>query len=471
VTQITRVTCGRLFDGLRDEPSCNETIVIRDGVFSYVGPTAAAPPRARGEEPLDCSGAFVMPGLIDVHTHFAYGNAKTEEDIDLYGSLEFRTVRGLYFAQQVLAAGYTSICAPGDAGRVTIAIRDAINAGLFKGPRITTAGPYITSRQGLTDWYPTWIGVPDTAIGVLVRSRDEAIEAIRCQVKDGVDCIKIAMDGKLSRGNGDLVAAFNQDETTAMVTEAHRLGRKVISHCRGREATLYSARAGIDLIFHASYMDDECLEAMLEHGCSVGPTLTYLRHMVDFTMPTDPYSVKGRPAASQREFESACTALAKAHKAGVPMLTGTDSGFAITPYGEWHAREIELFVDYLGMTPAEALRAATSVSASILHNGEKLGRIAVGARADLVVIDGDPLADVSILLDRDRFKHIILGGETVHIDRARYNPLKVSDFAMTFWNDLYTQERVAELKLIERGPKRRREIAEAVVVGSTPYGE
>ena len=440
-----RINCGRLFDGSGDAVSRDQTIIVRDGHFAYVGPARDAPPPAAGDEVMDCSADFVMPGLIDVHTHFAYGNAKTEEDIDLYASLEFRTVRGLYFAQQVLAAGYTSACAPGDAGRVTIAIRDAIDAGLFKGPRITTAGPYITSRQGLTDWYPTWIGVPDTAIGVLVRSTDEAVEAIRRQVKDGVDCIKIAMDGKLARDNGELVAAFTQAETTAMVAEAHRLGRKVISHCRGREATLYSARAGIDLIFHASYMDDECLDAMLENGCAIGPTLTYLRHMVDFTMPTDAYSVKGRPPVSQREFEAACTALTKAHKAGVPLLTGTDSGFAITPYGEWHAREIEIFVKYLGMRPAEALRCATSVSTRILRGGDKLGRIEAGAKADLVVIDGDPLADVSILLDRGRFKHILLGGELIRIERATYDPLKVSDFAMTFWSDLYTQERVAEL--------------------------
>ena len=102
-----------------------------------------------------------MPGLIDVHTHLAYGNAKSEEDIDLYSPLEFRTLRGMFFAQKGAAAGYTALCSPGDAGQISLSIRNAIRAGLFEGPRVMAAGPYITTHQGLTDWYPTWIGAPD----------------------------------------------------------------------------------------------------------------------------------------------------------------------------------------------------------------------------------------------------------------------------------------------------------------------
>ena len=118
-----------------------------------------APPfeRARGDRTLDYSGCFVMPGLIDVHTHLAYGNAKSEEDIDLYSPLEFRTLRGLFFAQKVAAAGFTAICSPGDAGQISLSIRNAIRAGLFDGPRVMAAGRYVTTHQGLTDWYPTWM--------------------------------------------------------------------------------------------------------------------------------------------------------------------------------------------------------------------------------------------------------------------------------------------------------------------------
>ena len=248
----THVRCGTLFAGDETAPGAMPRSASATTARS---PSSAIPPRRRRsavhDTVLDYSGLFVMPGLLDVHTHLAYGNAKSEEDIDLYQPMEFRALRALFFAQKVVAAGYTSICAPGDAGQISLSVRNAINFGLFDGPRVTAAGRYLTTRQGLTDWYPTWIGVPDTSIGRLVTNKDEAIEEIRVQVKNGVDCIKIAMDGMQTRDDGSLVAAFNQDETTTMVTEAHRLGKRVVVHAMGREAVLYSARAGVDLIFHA----------------------------------------------------------------------------------------------------------------------------------------------------------------------------------------------------------------------------
>src|SRR6202789_2537366 len=329
----THVRCGTLLAGDETAPRSDATIGFGDDAkIAFVADTANAPQVAAQDTVLDYSGLFVMPGLIDVHTHLAYGNAKSEEDIDLYQPMEFRALRALFFAQKVVAAGYTSICAPGDAGQISLSVRDAINFGLFEGPRVTAAGRYLTTRQGLTDWYPTWIGVPDTSIGRLVTNKDEAIEEIRVQVKNGVDCIKIAMDGTLKRGDGSLVAAFNQDETASMVNEAHRLGKPVGVHARGREATLYSARAGVDLIFHAYYLDDECIEAMLKTGSAIGPTMTFPRNIIDFTQPHDPAAKRGRPAQVERVYAQACAAMRKAREAGIPMLTGTDSGFAVTPY-------------------------------------------------------------------------------------------------------------------------------------------
>src|SRR5690348_6783122 len=223
----TFVRCGNLFTGREDEAQAGGTLVFdRDGRLSYAGPEAGAPRRATSDRLINHSGQFVMPGLIDVHTHLAYGNAKSEEDIDLYSPMEFRTLRGMFFAQKCLAAGYTALCSPGDAGQISLSIRNAIRAGLFDGPRVMAAGRYVTTHQGLTDWYPTWIGAPETSIGKLVTTSAEAVEEIRRQVKDGVDCIKIALDGIQRRENGELVAAFTQDETEIMVRETHRLGKK-----------------------------------------------------------------------------------------------------------------------------------------------------------------------------------------------------------------------------------------------------
>lgn len=449
----TYVRCGALFTGSEDIERHNQTLAIDDGGrLGWVGATDTARAPEKGDTVLDYSELFVMPGLHDVHTHLAYGNAKTEEDIDLYQPMEFRSIRGLFFAQKCIAAGYTSICAPGDAGQISLSVRNAINFGLFDGPRVTAAGRYLTTRQGLTDWYPTWIGVPDTSIGRLVTSRDEAIEEIRVQVKNGVDCIKVALDGVQRRPDGELIAAFDQRETDAIVTEAHRLGRKVVVHARGREATLYAARAGVDLIFHAYYLDQECIDAMLESGSAIGPTLTFPRNIVDFTRPTEPAWLKGRIGDVQREYQVACENLRKAREAGVPMLTGSDSGFAVTPYGEWHAREIEIFVNDLGFTPAAALRAATAGTATFMAHGSSLGVLEPGRAADFIAVKGSPLKDVSILQDKARIRHVHIGGKRVAIAARGYDPRQVTDQAWTNWNDLYTQERVQELGI---RPERR----------------
>lgn len=446
----THLRCGTLFTGASSNSCDEQTVVFRGSRITYVGPTSKAPAPMAADQVVDHSHDFVMPGLIDVHTHLAYGNAKSEEDIDLYASLEFRALRGMFFAQHVLAAGFTSICAPGDAGRVTTAIRDAIEAGLFPGPRITTAGPYVTSRQGLTDFYPTWIGVPETAIGRLVRSRDEAIEEIRRQVKDGVDCIKLAMDGVQRTPEGELIAAFSQSETTAMVEEAHRLGRKVVAHARGREATLYCARAGVDLIYHAFEMDQECLDEILRNKCVIGPTLTLMRNWADFTRGSDGSFARRKDLDTEGDYQRWCENLARARAAGVPMVTGTDSGFAVTPYGEWHAKEIEIFVKHLGYSPGEALMAATSVAAPLLRTHQKVGVLEAGRFADITVFDANPLEDVSILLERDRLKAVYLGGNPVDLRVRGYDPRAVSDFSLNHWNDLYTRERVADLSALER---------------------
>ncbi|BBK34931.1 dipeptidase [Allostella sp. ATCC 35155] len=446
------VRCGTLFTGAGETADSEQTVVVGDdGRITHVGPTASAPAPARGDTVLDYSDRFVMPGLHDVHTHLAYGNAKSEEDIDLYAPLEFRSLRALFFAQKCIAAGYTSICAPGDAGQISLSVRNAIRAGLFDGPRVTAAGRYLTTRQGLTDWYPSWIGAPETSIGRLVASKDEAVEEIRVQVKNGVDCIKLAMDGFHRRANGELVAAFTQDETDVMVREAQRLGKKVVVHARGREATLYSARAGVDLIFHAYYLDDECLDALVKSGSAIGPTLTFPRNIVDFTQAHEPAHIKGRIPDTQREFEVACENLRRAKAAGVPMMTGTDSGFAVTPYGEWHARELEIFVQHLGFTPGEALRAATQVTARFMADGERTGVLAPGMAADFIVVDGSPLQNVSILLDKKRIQAVFIDGKEMRIPPRGYDPRKVTDFAWSNWTDLYTQERVAELQGHTRG--------------------
>ena len=439
------IRCGRLFTGLEDEVRGDQTVVIEHGRLTYVGPSATAPAAAPGEEVVDHSSHFVLPGLIDVHVHLSYGNAACQEDIDLYAPREFRALRALVAAQTVLAAGYTSVADPTASGLCSFAVRDAIDAGLFPGPRITSSGQQLSSRQGLADYYPTWFGVPATAVGARARNSGEGIEKIRRQVKDGADFIKIAMDGVLTnQRTGELVACYDQQETQTMVTEAHRLGRKVVVHARSREGVLYAARAGVDVILHAYDMDEEGLEAVLENECMLCPTLCLMVNAIEFSQPSDgsySASLDDRRAA----FETACGALERAREAGVPFMSGTDSGFAVTPYGEWHARELELYVRYLGFTPADALRTATSINATLLRE-PNVGALEAGRRADLLVFDGDPLADITQLQNRALIRAILLDGEEVDVAIPEVDRRKVSQFSYSMWRQIYTQDRVAELR-------------------------
>ena len=232
--------------------------------------------------------------------------------------------------------------------------------------------------------------------------------------------------------------------------ECHRLGRKAISHSVGREATLYAARAGVDLIFHGFDLDDECIAAMLESGSALCPTLTHPRNTIDFTQPHDPAYLKGRVDQVERRYRFGIERLKKAKAAGVPFLTGTDSGFAITPYGEWHAKELELFVADLGFTPAAALRAATEANARFMTDGERIGVLEEGRAADFIVLDGSPLADIRVLQDKRRLRAVYIAGKELTIADRPYDPRQVTDFALSNWNDLYTQARVAELGIGQR---------------------
>ena len=170
--------CQTLFDGTGLHTRQQQTLVVENGLLSYVGPTAMAPQPQAGDRVVDAGDNFVMPGLVDVHTHLAFGNAQSEEDIDIWTSDEFRALRGMFFAQHVLAAGVTSMVCPGDSGQLSIAVRNAVAAGLFEGPRIAASSRVITNRQSLNDWFPSRVGAPEYFTARLVTSRSEALAEI-----------------------------------------------------------------------------------------------------------------------------------------------------------------------------------------------------------------------------------------------------------------------------------------------------
>jgi imidazolonepropionase-like amidohydrolase len=436
----TVLLCGQLFSGSESFARKEQALVIEGDRITHIGPLAALPAPSPADHVIDYRRYFVMPGLSDLHTHLSYGNARSEEEVDLYGSLEYRAIRALAAAQRMLKSGFTGLLDPACAGLVTPALRDALFVGMFQGPRITSAGPALTSRQGLYDYFPSWVGVPPCSTGVLVTSRAEAIETIRRQTKDGVDIIKIAMDGIQGGNSGGLYAAFDQEETTAMVREAHRLGRKVVVHARGREGALYAARAGVDIIYHASRIDEEGIRAAVGEGSSICPSLLLLTNNIQYAREDDP-SYDWWPNIQRQELRDASQSLRRAYEAGVRFLSGSETGFAITPYGEWATRELLLMVSFIGIPADEVLLMATTTNRAMLRDGDQYDGLTRGKLADILVFDGDPVADLGQLEEAARIVAVWKGGSKVSLpDLPTDMPRHQAEASQGFWNRLYTRQ-------------------------------
>lgn len=439
----TFIRCGLLFTATDSQAHSNQTLIIDNGQIVHVGPSEVAPTPAASDQVIDHSERFVMPGMIDTHTHLSYGCAATEEEVDLYATLEFRTIRAMHAAQSMLRAGFTSLLDPACSGMVSPAVRDAIDCGLYPGPRVTTAGPALTTHQGLYDYYPSWIGSPDVSSGILVKSRDEAIQLIRKQAKDGVDMIKIAMDGTMGDKERGLYAAFDQDEISAMVYEAHRLGRKVGVHARGTEGALYSARAGVDVIYHGSRICSEGIRAALDNGTAISPSLLMLVNNIQFAQPEDP-SFSWWPNIQRKELAAAKRCITAAYEAGVPLLNGSESGFAITLYGEWAAKELEITTDFLGLSAAETLHTATRVPAKFLRN-TAVGTLEEGQAADLLVLNANPLTNIQCLQDPAAIHEVWLAGKNCDLTPQPPANRHMSEDSQGMWNRRYTREVVSNL--------------------------
>jgi len=447
------VRCGHLFTGHADTAAENQTVVVENGRVAAVLPTAGAPAPGPEDTVIDHSGRFVMPGLIDIHTHISYGDAKSQEDIDLYASMEFRALRAMIAAQKVMRAGYTAFVDPASSGLVSAAVRDAIEVGLFKGPRITCSSRALTSPQGLYDWYPRWIGCPTTSTGVVIDSPDHAIREIRGQVKDGVDLIKFAMDGVLTAHPKGLVAAFTEEETRRMMTEVHRLGKRGACHARGAEAALYSARAGMDIIFHASRVTDEAADEIARNGCYVCPTLALLVNNIEFAQPTDA-TASWWPDVQKRELDAAIDSYEKLKRAGVKFLVGSESGFAVTPYGEWNAKELEIMVNYASVSPARALRDATVTNAEVLRDSHELGGLVPGKWADMIAVDGDPLRDIGVLYRRGAITSVMKAGMPVTFDINDAAGRHASELGQVMWSNHYDRATVERLGITPYRPQK-----------------
>jgi imidazolonepropionase-like amidohydrolase len=259
--------------------------------------------------------------------------------------------------------------------------------------------------------------IPDEgAVGYakVVNTTDEMVTAVRQQIKHGADWIKVHATGSIPRHSGDL-QVWTLEEMKVVCDTAHALGVPVVAHCRSASSTRDAARAGVDLILHASFIDEEALQAVIDAGAALCPTFTFLANLADYGAKVG--AGLGMTDVFKGEIKATAEMMREAFDAGVPLLCGSESGFALTPYGHWHARELEVFVEEMGLTPLEAITCATKNSAIAIRLEGKVGVLKVGMLADVLVVDGDPSKDVRVLQERTRLKAVISRGRSVNLSQ------------------------------------------------------
>ncbi len=389
----TIVHAGQLIDGIADRARSDVTLVISDGQLRDVREGFVEP--AQQDIYIDLREYTVLPGLMDMHTHLSYEyTARSQLDRFRLNEADF-ALQAASNARKTLQAGFTTVRDLGDIYAVTIALRKAIAQGHATGPRIFTAGRSIATTGGHADptngWAAVLRGDPGPAQGVINGPHDAA-KAVRQRYKEGSDLIKITITGGvLSVAKNGSNPQFHQDEVDAIINTARDYGMMVAAHAHGAEGMKRAIQAGISSIEHGTYMDDEVMRLMKQHDTYYVPTILAGEWVAEKSKIDGFFPDLVRPKAASIGPLIAKT-FARAHKAGVPIVFGTDTG--VSPHGE-NAREFALMVAG-GMQPMTAIKSATSVAAKFMDL-PRLGSLRDGQIADLIAVSGDPLADITEL--------------------------------------------------------------------------
>lgn len=412
------ITGGTVIDATGAAPRAEESLLIHGDEIVALGADADARAQALGDHVrrIDATGKTLMPGLIDAHTHLTFGEPTGNDELFFHRTESYSSMLSAYNAQKVLRAGVTSVMDADCLWNIGVELRDAIEAGIVEGPRMKAGGNALMTTVGGTAGRL----IKDegrTGYATVVRTRDEIVGEVRRQIKYGVDWIKVHVTGLIPTKKGE-IKVWTFDELKAVCDTAHDLGTPVVGHCRNSDSTREAALAGMDMIYHASYMDDDALQAVIDNGSVLCPTFTLLGNLADYgeKIGTAPELLE----VFRAEIKVTAQQVRKAHDAGVKVLCGSETGFAVTPIGEWHARELAMLVDYCGFDPMDAIVAATASGAVAMRMEGEIGTLEPGRLADVLVVDGDPLADISVLQDPARLTHVISRGEPV--DRS--TPLK-----------------------------------------------
>jgi imidazolonepropionase-like amidohydrolase len=393
-TALTALHCGHLIDTVAGTVQGPSTIVVEGKRIREVASGTVSPP---GAAQIDLLDQVCLPGLIDDHTHLTFQTSPTRYIDQFHWNVADYVVRSVVYARRTLLAGFTTVRNVGDNENESVALRNAINAGVIPGPRIYTAGRPIGSTGGHadpTDGYRIDLAGDPGPMSGIINSPDDAVKAVREHYKLGDDLIKIMPSGGVldESASGDN-PQLTLDEIRAVVATAHDYGFTVAAHAHGAEAIRRAVLGGVDSIEHGTYMDAADMKLMVEHGTWYVPTII----AGDFVARQSkvPGYYPPQVAAKAAAIGPLILATAgRAYKAHVKIAFGTDA--AVYPHGQ-NAHEFELMVQ-AGMPPMFALQAATIRAAELLKHDKELGSVAPGKIADVVAVPGDPLADISRML-------------------------------------------------------------------------
>ena len=391
----TLIHAGKVFTGTSNSLQENVTIVVEDNKIKAVKKGFAK--AQEGDTVINLKTSTVMPGLMDMHVHLSSQHGGPQTYLERFSLNEADyALRAANYAKITLDSGFTTVRNLGDGYNETVALRNAISKGYATGPRIYTVAKSIATTGGHAD--------PSNGLSHLLRpdvgpkqgvvnGEAEAREAVRTRYQDGADLIKItATGGVLSVAKSGQNPQFMTDELEAIVETAKDYGMTVAVHAHGKEGMKRAIEAGVDSIEHGTYMDDEIRTLMKKHGTYYVPTILAGKFVADKAKIDGFFPELVRPKAAaigpliQNTFE-------QAHKAGVKIAFGTDSG--VSAHGD-NAQEFSLMVE-AGMKPADALLSATVNSASLLGISDILGTLEEGKLADIVAVQGNPLDDISLM--------------------------------------------------------------------------
>lgn len=405
----TAIVDGLLIDGTGGAPIADSLVLVEEGAIVYAG---AKRERAvpSGAEVIDASGASVLPGLMDVHVHIslnAPANIQQELMSRPVGRVAFEIARNL---RETVAAGTTTIRTVSDMAHLDIAARDSIDRGVMVGPRMHPCGKGLTTTGGHGDLLPCWICQSHGDVSEVVDGADAVRAAVRRQVKAGATWIKVFQTGGVIDPHGRIDAEeFSPGEFEAAFETARLAGVPVAVHAHNKTAILHSIRAGCRSIEHGMHFDEECARVALEHGAYLVPTLTVMDRILELGeaagVPRSTIENVRERTTRHREY------VKYAFDIGANLACGTDAGSMLTPHGSAGREVIQLV--RCGLTPVQAISVATCSTARLLKVEDRLGTLAPGKLADVLVVEGDVTREIGNLASAGNMRHVLIGGRRV----------------------------------------------------------